>query len=182
MRITMKPASRTHNLNDNDRWWPACLFPLWVFVMQSKKVHGVQTASLPPCGRSGDGKSVGEEQKGSLWSRALTTKPLQSKSFPGLGWLRTLRNACLVPHPALAGQAHTRNRIGLAWSHCELSCGSMMWLLLPQSLPVFIISSCLPWGYVVRAGALALLQHSWLRLWASCHGLAAATPSATDSS
>ena len=140
MRITMQPGSRTHNLNDNDRWWPARLFPLWVFVMQSMKAHGVQTAPLPPCCGSGDGRSFEEEQKGSLWSRAVTTKPLQPESFPGLGWLRTLWDVCPVPHPALAGQAQTWNRLALpqsllhalVWGHC---CG------FPSHSPRLCLSS-----------------------------------------
>lgn len=47
-------------------------------------------------------------------------------------------------------------------------------------LPAFIFSSSVPWEDILGARELPLLQHSWLCLWASFHGVAAATRSTTD--
>ena len=49
-------------------------------------------------------------------------------------------------HSALAGQAHVQNCIAVTRSipSANSHVGPLMWLFLPQSLPVFIISSCIP--------------------------------------
>lgn len=160
-------------------------FPLWLLVMRYMKVRGVQAASVPPFWGSRWWERSWESRK-ALRGAELSQHFGSSKVHLGWDPLKRLPGADhTLPglRSALAGQARVRNCIAVTRSipSADSHVGSLMWLFLPQSLPGFITSSCIPWGCVMRAGELPLLQHSWFCLSASCSGVAASTLSATDS-